>query len=107
MMSWAITVVGEFEGAGRRIPDAVVPLLPGVEVVLWAREQPWPLKVEALQARFGLSRATAYRWHSALLDLYDPAAARRRVPTVQVLRGAMYRALRDATQPAENAGGAP
>ncbi|MBH1600340.1 hypothetical protein I5U56_06510 [Stenotrophomonas maltophilia] len=105
MVSWAIAVVGEFDGAGCRIPDAVVPLLPMVEVVLWAKEQPWPLRVEALQERFNLSRATAYRWHGALLDLHDPAAARRRVPAAQVLRGSMCRALQDAALPTDAPGG--
>lgn len=106
MVSWAITVVSEFEGAGRRIPDAVVPLLPMVEVVLWAKEQPAPLKIEVLQQRFNLSRATAYRWYSALLDLHDPAAARRRIPTAQVLRGSMFRALQDAARQADAPDGA-
>ncbi len=109
MVSWAITVVGEFEGAGRRIPDTVVPLLPllpMVEVVLWAKEQPGPLKIEVLQQRFNLSRATAYRWYSALLDLHDPAAARRRIPAAQVLRGSMFRALQDAARQADAPGGA-
>lgn len=104
MVSWAITVVGEFEAAGRRIPDSVIPLLPMVDVVLWAKEQPWPLQVDALRKRFSLSRATAYRWSNALLDLHDPAAARRRVPIAQVLRGSMYRALQDALRHAADGG---
>ncbi|HHA2690829.1 TPA: hypothetical protein ACOEPG_002808 [Stenotrophomonas maltophilia] len=106
MVSWAITVVSEFEGAGRRIPEAVVPLLPMVEVVLWAKMQPGPLQIEALQQRFNLSRATAYRWYSALLDLHDPTAARRRVPAVQVLRGSIFRALQDAARQADAPDGA-
>ena len=40
MVSWAIAVVSEFDSAGRRIPESVVPLLPMVDVVLWAKEQP-------------------------------------------------------------------
>ncbi len=36
MVSWAIAVVGEFDAAGRRIPESVVKLLPMVDVVLWA-----------------------------------------------------------------------
>lgn len=106
MVSWAITVVSEFEGAGRRIPDAVVPLLPMVEVVLWAKEQPWPLRMEDLQRRFNLSRATACRWYGALLDLHDPAAARRRLPAATVMRGSMFRALQDAARQADAPGGA-
>lgn len=99
MVSWAITVVGEFDAVGRRIPDNVVQLLPMVEVVLWAKEQPQPLQVDALQAQFGLSRATAYRWLTALQDVHDPAAAREKLPDdrppfagrpkeAQLLRGA-------------------
>ncbi|MEN1995311.1 hypothetical protein [Stenotrophomonas bentonitica] len=80
MVSWAIAVVGEFDAVGRRIPDNVVQLLPMVEVVLWAKEQPQPLHVETLQAQFGLSRATAYRWLTALQDVHDPAAAREKLP---------------------------
>lgn len=80
MVSWAIAVVGEFDAAGRRIPDNVVQLLPMVDVVLWAKEQPQPLLVDALQAKFGLSRATAYRWLAALQDVHDPAAARGKLP---------------------------
>lgn len=80
MVSWAIAVVGEFDAAGRRIPDNVVQLLPMVDVVLWAKEQPQPLLVDALQAKFGLSRATAYRWLTALQDVHDPAAARGKLP---------------------------
>lgn len=80
MVSWAITVVGEFDAVGRRIPDNVVQLLPMVEVVLWAKEQPQPLQMDALQAQFGLSRATAYRWLTALQDVHDPAAAREKLP---------------------------
>ena len=53
MVSWAITVVSEFDSAGRRIPESVVPLLPMVDVVLWAKEQPQPVRVDALQKRFG------------------------------------------------------
>lgn len=81
MVSWAIAVVSEFDSAGRRIPESVVPLLPMVDVVLWAKEQPQPVRVDALQKRFGLSRATAYRWQLALQDLNDPAAARRQLTT--------------------------
>ncbi|OFS93124.1 hypothetical protein HMPREF3113_10265 [Stenotrophomonas sp. HMSC10F06] len=99
MVSWAITVVGEFDAVGRRIPDNVVQLLPMVEVVLWVKEQPQPLQVDALQAQFGLSRATAYRWLTALQDVHDPAAAREKLPDdrapfagrpkeAQLLRGA-------------------
>lgn len=99
MVSWAIAVVGEFDAVGRRIPDNVVQLLPMVEVVLWAKEQPHPLQVETLQAQFGLSRATAYRWLTALQDVHDPAAAREKLPDdrapcagrpkeAQLLRGA-------------------
>ncbi|OWQ53988.1 hypothetical protein CEE60_10020 [Stenotrophomonas maltophilia] len=99
MVSWAIAVVGEFDAVGRRIPDNVVQLLPMVEVVLWAKEQPQPLQVDALQAQFGLSRATAYRWLTALQDVHDPAAAREKLPDdrapfagrpkeAQLLRGA-------------------
>lgn len=97
MISWAIAVVGEFEEAGRRIPDAVVPLLPMVDVVLWAKQQPWPLQVQALRSQFSLSRATAYRWHSALHDLYDHTAARRRIPAAKVLPMVMGQALQDNT----------
>ena len=99
MVSWAIAVVGEFDAVGRRIPDNVVQLLPMVEVVLWAKGQPQPLQVETLQAQFGLSRATAYRWLTALQDVHDPAAAREKLPDdrapfagrpkeAQLLRGA-------------------
>jgi len=99
MVSWAIAVVGEFDAVGRRIPDNVVQLLPMVEVVLWAKEQPQPLQVETLQTQFGLSRATAYRWLTALQDVHDPAAAREKLPDdrapfagrpkeAQLLRGA-------------------
>lgn len=98
MVSWAIAVVGEFDAAGRRIPEALVPLLPMVSVVLWAREQPSPLRVEDLQARFDLSRATAYRWLTALQEVHDPDAARRRLPDSLRLRGAVNRELALATQ---------
>lgn len=80
MVSWAIAVVGEFDAAGRRIPENVIQLLPMVDVVLWAKEQHQPLHVDAVQAQFGLSRATAYRWLTALQDVHDPTAARRRLP---------------------------
>lgn len=91
MVSWAITVVGEFDSAGRRIPESVVPLLPMVDVVLWAKEQPQPLRVDVLQERFGLSRATAYRWLVALNDLHDPDAAKRRLPSLRQLSTALGR----------------
>lgn len=85
MVSWAIAVVGEFDSAGRRIPEGLVPLLPMVDVVLWAKDQPQPLRAETLQEQFGLSRATAYRWMVALQDLNDPVAAKRRVPSLRQL----------------------
>jgi len=91
MVSWAIAVVGEFDAAGRRIPENVVQLLPMVNVVLWAKEQPQPLQVEALQAKFGICRATAYRWLTALQDLHDPAGARRRLPATKALSTALCR----------------
>lgn len=93
MVSWAIAVVGEFDNAGRRIPENVLSLLPMVEVVLWAKEQAQPLQVEKLQAEFSLSRATAYRWLAALQDVHDPAAARRRVPALRPLSTALAREL--------------
>jgi len=93
MVSWAIAVVGEFDNAGRRIPENVVSLLPMVEVVLWAKEQVQPIQADKLQARFGLSRATAYRWLTALHDVHDPAAARRRVPGLRPLSTALAREL--------------
>lgn len=93
MVSWAIAVVGEFDDAGRRIPDSMVPLLPMVDVVLWAREQPQPLRLEALQSQFHLSRATAYRWLLALQDLHDPATARRRIPSIKRIGKAIGREL--------------
>ncbi len=93
MVSWAIAVVGEFDSAGRRIPESVVPMLPMVDVVLWAKDQAQPLRVEALQERFGLSRATAYRWMVALQDLNDPAAAKRRLPSLRQLSTALGREL--------------
>ncbi|WP_432592781.1 hypothetical protein [Stenotrophomonas maltophilia] len=93
MVSWAIAVVGEFDSAGRRIPESVVPMLPMVDVVLWAKDQAQPLRVDALQERFGLSRATAYRWMVALQDLNDPAAAKRRLPSLRQLSTALGREL--------------
>ncbi len=103
MVSWAIAVVGEFDAAGRRIPENVVQLLPMVDVVLWAKEQPQPLQVEALQSKFGLSRATAYRWLTALHDLHDPAAARGRMPAAQPLASALGRHLPAAGRAGEAA----
>ncbi len=93
LVSWAITVVGEFDAAGRRIPEGVIPLLPMVPVVLWAREQSRPLQAEAIQAAFGLSRATAYRWMGALEDIDDPAAAKRRLPAGGRVRDAVRQEL--------------
>ncbi|MBA0420357.1 hypothetical protein D7Y22_05170 [Stenotrophomonas maltophilia] len=93
MVSWAIAVVGEFDSAGRRIPENVVPMLPMVDVVLWAKDQAQPLRVDALQERFGMSRATAYRWMVALQDLNDPAAAKRRLPSLRQLSTALGREL--------------
>lgn len=98
MVSWAIAVVGEFDSAGRRIPESVVPLLPMVDVVLWAKDQPQPLSVDALQERFCLSRATAYRWRVALNDLHDPVAARRRLPGLRQLSMALAREMPVPTQ---------
>ena len=103
MVSWAIAVVGEFDAAGRRIPENVVQLLPMVDVVLWAKEQPQPLQAESLQAEFGLSRASAYRWLTALQDLHDPAAARDRVPSLQQLSSALGRHLTAAGRAGEAA----
>lgn len=103
MVSWAIAVVGEFDAAGRRIPENVVQLLPMVDVVLWAKEQPQPLQAESLQAKFGLSRATAYRWLTALHDLHDPAAARARMPAAQPLSAALGRQFPAAGRPGEAA----
>lgn len=93
MVSWAIAVVGECDAVGCRIPENVVKLLPMVDVVLWAKEQPQPLQAESLQAEFGLSRASAYRWLTALQDLHDPAAARGRMPALQPLSSALGRHL--------------
>lgn len=93
MVSWAIAVVGEFDAAGRRIPESVVQLLPMVDVVLWAKDQPQPLQAESLQAEFGLSRATAYRWLTALNDLHDSMAARGRMPAAKPLSAALGRQL--------------
>lgn len=93
MVSWAIAVVGEFDSVGRRIPESVVPMLPMVDVVLWAKDQAQPLRVDALQGRFGLSRATAYRWMVALQDLNDPAAAKRRLPSLRQLSTALGREI--------------
>ncbi|MDJ1520545.1 hypothetical protein MF545_00420 [Stenotrophomonas maltophilia] len=103
MVSWAIAVVGEFDDAGRRIPERVVQLLPMVDVVLWAKEQPQPLQAESLQAEFGLSRASAYRWLTALQDLHDPAAARGRMPALQPLSSALGRHLTAASRAGEAA----
>nr|WP_312355226.1 hypothetical protein [Stenotrophomonas pavanii] len=103
MVSWAIAVVGEFDAAGRRIPENVVQLLPMVDVVLWAKEQPQPLQVEALQVRFKLSRATAYRWLTALNDLHDPLAARGRMSAAQPLSAALGRQLLAAGRVGESA----
>jgi len=103
MVSWAIAVVGEFDAAGRRIPDNAVQLLPMVDVVLWAKEQPQPLQVEALQAKFNLSRATAYRWMTALHDLHDPAAARVRIPAAKPLSAALGRQFPAAGRAGETA----
>lgn len=103
MVSWAIAVVGEFDAAGRRIPENVVQLLPMVDVVLWAKEQPQPLQVDGLQVRFNLSRATAYRWLTALQDLHDPAAARGRIPAAQPLSAAVGRQFPAVSRAGERA----
>ena len=79
MVSWAIAVVSEFDSAGRRIPECGATSAHGGCRPL-GKEQPQPVRVDALQKRFGLSRATAYRWQLALQDLNDPVAAKRRLP---------------------------
>lgn len=43
-------------------------LVPSVAVVLWWRQRGHRVSFECLQARFGVSRATAFRWQRALKD---------------------------------------
>lgn len=41
-------------------------LFPGVEVVLWARNRADTPNVQEIRLKWGVSRATAYRWLAAL-----------------------------------------
>lgn len=54
-------------------------LVPSVAVVLWWRQRGHRVSAECLQARFGVSRATAFRWQRALKD-HDTEAAELRQP---------------------------
>lgn len=66
VMAWALTLVDEFEKEGKPVPDAAVPMLPLVDVALWVKDQPAPIGCRDLERRYGVSRATAYRWLAAI-----------------------------------------
>ncbi|GHH52447.1 hypothetical protein [[Pseudomonas] boreopolis] len=70
--AWALALVDAFEGEGVSIPPSAVPLLPYVDVVLWARAQHAPVSVRDILRRWPVCRATAYRWHRALYGTTVP-----------------------------------
>lgn len=102
MMAWAISVVQEFQAAGQTIPNAALPLLPLVDVVLWYQRQTEPVELAALRVRFKISRATAFRWLWALRRMDDSDAIAGALQPVVALRGVgVRRALKFAQAPTE------
>ena len=97
MMAWAISVVQEFHAAGQTIPDAALPLLPLVDVVLWYQRHTEPVELATLRARFKISRATAFRWLWALRRMDDSRAIASALhPVVELPGVGVRRALKSA-----------
>lgn len=71
LLKWAVVLATKLEADGRPLSPDVVEMIPHMDVVVWARQQRRPLTQCALSERFGVSRATAYRW---LQVLRAPAA---------------------------------
>lgn len=65
-MGHAINLAEVFASEGIAFPQSAVALVPYMDVVLWAQRQHRPASVEDLCARWGVSRATGYRWHAWL-----------------------------------------
>lgn len=65
-LKWAVALAARLEANGHPLTPDVVELLPHMDVVLWARQQRMPLTQRALCERFGVSRATAFRWMQVL-----------------------------------------
>ncbi|KRG38872.1 hypothetical protein ARC78_15140 [Stenotrophomonas pictorum JCM 9942] len=65
-LKWAVVLAARLEANGHALTPDVVELLPHMDVVVWARQQRMPLTARALRERFGVSRATAFRWLQVL-----------------------------------------
>lgn len=65
-MSWAVDFVLTMQAEGTAISPAIQQLVPLVRVVLWAQQiqkvPEWP----EVAARWGVHRATVYRWYPEL-----------------------------------------
>lgn len=75
-LEWAMQVVNTCEEDGIALSQGLIDLCPMVAVVLWARNQKRHITHTAVQAAFGVSRATAFRWLDGLHDLQSPLVVR-------------------------------
>lgn len=62
IFEWAVGFVDECAAAGVELPPQLTRMLPYVDVVLWVRLQRTPLTWQQLSERWGVHRATAFRW---------------------------------------------
>ncbi|WP_439444480.1 hypothetical protein ABWU93_11550 [Xanthomonas translucens pv. translucens] len=66
IFEWAVGFVDECAAAGVVLPPQITLMLPYVDVVLWARQQRKPPTWRQISERWGVHRATAYRWKRVL-----------------------------------------
>lgn len=68
--AWTIAhakaIADAFAEDGIEFPRSAVPLVPYMDVVLWAARQQRRVDVETIATRWNVCRATAYRWHEKL-----------------------------------------
>lgn len=65
-MSWAVDFVLTMQAEGTRISPAIQNLVPLVSVVLWAQQLQALPEWESVAHRWGVHRATVYRWYPEL-----------------------------------------
>lgn len=75
-MGHAKSLLEAFKAAGKEFPHDAVPLVPYLDVVLWAEQHRTNVTVEAICARWNVCRATAYRWHAGLYGSLEEVGQR-------------------------------
>lgn len=101
IFEWAVGFVDECAAAGVELPPQVTRMLPYVDVVLWVRQQRKPPTWRQISERWGVHRATAYRWKRVLgaqaptresLETH-PGAPRHQLLSPQLSGTAWYQGL--------------